>query len=56
MTGVMSLPEGSEMVMRGDNVAIEVTLTVPIATEEKLRFAIRPVAAPSARGGAAFLS
>src|SRR3979411_433875 len=40
-TGVVSLPEGTEMVMPGDNVAMEVTLIVPIAMEEKLRFAIR---------------
>src|SRR6202790_2540690 len=39
--GVVSLPEGTEMVMPGDNVAMEVTLIVPIAMEEKLRFAIR---------------
>ena len=41
MTGVVSLPEGTEMVMPGDNVSMEVTLIVPIAMEEKLRFAIR---------------
>src|SRR3982075_756576 len=41
VTGVVSLPEGTEMVMPGDNVAMEVTLIVPIAMEEKLRFAIR---------------
>ncbi|MBC2886861.1 elongation factor Tu, partial [Ochrobactrum sp. CM-21-5] len=32
---------GTEMVMPGDNVAMDVTLIVPIAMEEKLRFAIR---------------
>ena len=37
----MSLPEGTEMVMPGDNVAVDVELIVPIAMEEKLRFAIR---------------
>ncbi|EFG38174.1 predicted protein [Brucella sp. NVSL 07-0026] len=41
MTGVVTLPAGTEMVMPGDNVAMDVTLIVPIAMEEKLRFAIR---------------
>ncbi len=41
VTGVMKLPEGTEMVMPGDNVAVEVELIVPIAMEEGLRFAIR---------------
>jgi elongation factor Tu len=41
VTGVVRLPEGTEMVMPGDNVAIEVELIVPIAMEERLRFAIR---------------
>ncbi len=41
VTGVVTLPEGTEMVMPGDNVSMEVTLIVPIAMEEKLRFAIR---------------
>jgi elongation factor Tu len=41
VTGVVTLPEGTEMVMPGDNIAMEVTLIVPIAMEEKLRFAIR---------------
>ena len=41
VTGVVTLPEGTEMVMPGDNVAMEVELIVPIAMEEKLRFAIR---------------
>jgi elongation factor Tu len=41
VTGVVSLPEGTEMVMPGDNVNISVQLIVPIAMEEKLRFAIR---------------
>ena len=41
VTGVVSLPEGTEMVMPGDNIAMEITLIVPIAMEEKLRFAIR---------------
>jgi elongation factor Tu len=41
VTGVVTLPEGTEMVMPGDNVNINVQLIVPIAMEEKLRFAIR---------------
>jgi elongation factor Tu len=41
VTGVVQLPEGTEMVMPGDNVAMTVELIVPIAMEEKLRFAIR---------------
>ena len=41
MTGVVTLPEGTEMVMPGDNVTMDVELIVPIAMEEKLRFAIR---------------
>ncbi|MCZ7467552.1 elongation factor Tu, partial [Rhizobium rhizogenes] len=41
VTGIVSLPEGTEMVMPGDNVTVEVELIVPIAMEEKLRFAIR---------------
>jgi elongation factor Tu len=41
VTGIVTLPEGVEMVMPGDNVTMEVALIVPIAMEEKLRFAIR---------------
>jgi elongation factor Tu len=41
VTGIVQLPEGTEMVMPGDNVSIDVELIVPIAMEEKLRFAIR---------------
>jgi elongation factor Tu len=41
VTGVVHLPEGTEMVMPGDNVSMEVHLIVPIAMEEQLRFAIR---------------
>ena len=41
VTGVVTLPEGTEMVMPGDNVNMNVQLIVPIAMEEKLRFAIR---------------
>ena len=40
-TGIVSLPEGTEMVMPGDNITVDVELIVPIAMEEKLRFAIR---------------
>ncbi|MEE8099213.1 MAG: EF-Tu/IF-2/RF-3 family GTPase, partial [Hyphomicrobium sp.] len=41
VTGVVTLPSGTEMVMPGDNVTMEVELIQPIAMEEKLRFAIR---------------
>jgi elongation factor Tu len=41
VTGIVKLPQGTEMVMPGDNITIEVELIVPIAMEEKLRFAIR---------------
>ena len=41
MTGSIELPQGTEMVMPGDNVSITVTLIAPIAMEEGLRFAIR---------------
>ncbi|TRB62589.1 elongation factor Tu, partial [Rhizobium rhizogenes] len=41
VTGIVTLPEGTEMVMPGDNVTVAVELIVPIAMEEKLRFAIR---------------
>ena len=41
VTGMVKLPEGVEMVMPGDNIAMEVELIAPIAMEEKLRFAIR---------------
>jgi len=41
VTGVVTLPEGVEMVMPGDNVTIEGSLITPIAMEEGLRFAIR---------------
>jgi len=41
VTGVVTLPEGTEMVMPGDNVTFAVELITPIAMEEKLRFAIR---------------
>jgi elongation factor Tu len=41
VTGVVTLPEGVEMVMPGDNVSMDVTLIAPIAMDEGLRFAIR---------------
>jgi elongation factor Tu len=41
VTGTVELPEGTEMVMPGDNLKFNVTLIAPIAMEEKLRFAIR---------------
>jgi len=41
VTGVVTLPEGVEMVMPGDNVAMEANLITPIAMEKELRFAIR---------------
>jgi len=41
VTGMVELPEGTEMVMPGDNVKMLVELIAPIAMEEKLRFAIR---------------
>src|ERR1039458_4897757 len=41
VTGVAELPEGTEMVMPGDNVSVEVSLITPVALEKGLRFAIR---------------
>jgi elongation factor Tu len=41
VTGVATLPEGTEMVMPGDNIKLSVTLITPIAMDEGLRFAIR---------------
>jgi len=41
VTGVVTLPQGTEMVMPGDNISFDVELITPIAMEEKLRFAIR---------------
>jgi elongation factor Tu len=41
VTGAVSLPEGTEMVMPGDNTAMTVELIAPIAMDEGLRFAIR---------------
>ncbi|MDP7571131.1 MAG: elongation factor Tu, partial [Myxococcota bacterium] len=41
VTGVAELPEGTEMVMPGDNVEMQVDLITPIAMDKELRFAIR---------------
>jgi len=41
VTGIITLPEGTEMVMPGDNIKMEIKLITPIAIEEGLRFAIR---------------
>lgn len=41
VTGVVTLPEGQEMVMPGDNVAVTVELIAPVAMDKELRFAIR---------------
>ena len=41
MTGVANLPEGTEMVMPGDNVEMTIELIKPIAMDQGLRFAIR---------------
>jgi elongation factor Tu len=41
VTGVVTLPEGVEMVMPGDNISMEVVLITPVALEKELRFAIR---------------
>ncbi|HYJ13535.1 MAG TPA: elongation factor Tu, partial [Thermomicrobiales bacterium] len=41
VTGTITLPEGTEMVMPGDNIQMGVELITPVAIEEGLRFAIR---------------
>jgi elongation factor Tu len=41
VTGVVKLPEGTEMVMPGDNINVEIELIVPVAMDEGLKFAIR---------------
>ena len=41
MTGEVELPSGTEMVMPGDNISMDVELIAPIAMDEGLRFAIR---------------
>ena len=41
MTGTIALPQGTEMVMPGDNITMDVELIAPVAMDEGLRFAIR---------------
>ncbi|MBW2688811.1 MAG: elongation factor Tu, partial [Deltaproteobacteria bacterium] len=41
VTGIVELPEGTEMVMPGDNIGVTVELITPIAMDKELRFAIR---------------
>ncbi|MBQ9061063.1 MAG: elongation factor Tu, partial [Firmicutes bacterium] len=41
VTGDLTLPEGTEMCMPGDNITMQIKLITPIAIEEGLRFAIR---------------
>jgi len=41
VTGSVTLPDGVEMVMPGDNVAVQIELITPIAMEKTMRFAIR---------------
>ena len=41
MTGTIKLPEGTEMVMPGDNITMEVSLLAPIAMDKGLKFSIR---------------
>ncbi|PIV29472.1 MAG: elongation factor Tu, partial [Zetaproteobacteria bacterium CG02_land_8_20_14_3_00_50_9] len=41
VTGSVTLPEGTEMVMPGDNISMDVELITPIAMDRELRFAIR---------------
>ena len=53
VTGSVVLPEGTEMVMPGDNVAMEVSLIAPIAMDEGLRFAIREGGRTVGAGGVA---
>ena len=48
VTGTVELPEGTEMVMPGDNISMVVNLIAPIAMDEGLRFAIREGGRPSA--------
>jgi elongation factor Tu len=55
VTGIVYLPEGTEMVMPGDNISMEVALSVPIAMEEKLRFAIREGGRTVGAGVVAFI-
>ena len=53
VTGSAKLPAGTEMVMPGDNVELEVTLHTPVAMEKGLRFAIREGGGPSAQAPSA---
>jgi elongation factor Tu len=48
VTGSIELPAGTEMVMPGDNIQMDIELIIPIAMEEQLRFAIREGGRPSA--------
>jgi elongation factor Tu len=41
VTGIVELPEGTEMVMPGDNISIDVDLITPVAMDQGLRFAVR---------------
>jgi elongation factor Tu len=41
VTGTIELPEGTEMVMPGDNIQMVIELITPVGMEEQLRFAIR---------------
>ena len=41
VTGEIQLPEGTEMVMPGDNIEMKVSLIMPVAVDEQLRFAVR---------------
>ena len=41
VTGILTLPEGTEMVMPGDNIKVTVELITPIAMDEGLKFSIR---------------
>ena len=53
VTGTVELPEGTEMVMPGDNIAMKVNLIAPIAMDEGLRFAIREGGRTVGAGGGA---
>jgi elongation factor Tu len=53
VTGMVELPEGTEMVMPGDNVTLGVKLIAPIAMDQGLRFAIAKAAGPSAPASSA---
>ena len=41
VTGTITLPEGTEMLMPGDNTTVDLELMYPVALEEELRFAVR---------------